>query len=124
MLFRRFHKNRPFLVAERFVAPAARLSGLVLPLDVIARQPVARLRILVLAEGSPEYRVTTLSNPRLSPGESLRLEFAPFDESAGTSFLLGALELSGVASEAESPVEADLRALRATSGRPPIALQG
>ena len=52
MLFRRFRKNRPFLVAERFVAPAARLSGLVLPLDVIARQPVARLRILVLAEGS------------------------------------------------------------------------
>ena len=121
MLFRRSYNNRPFLVAERFAAPAARLSGLVLPLDVIARQPVSRLRILVLAEGSPEHRATTLSDPRLSPEDSLRLEFTPFDESAGTSFLLGVLDLSG---EAEAPVEADLRALRAAAGRPPIALQG
>jgi SAM-dependent methyltransferase len=120
MLFRRSQNHRPLRVAERFVAPVAPLSGLVLPLDVIARQPVARLRILVLAEKSLEYRVTTLTDARLSPEESLRLEFAPFDESAGTSFLLGVLDLSG---EAEAPVEADLRALRdAAAGRSPIAL--
>src|SRR3954451_17112460 len=120
MLFRRFHRSRPFLIAERFVAPAARLSGLVLPLDVVARQPAARLRILVLAEKSLEYRVTTLTEARLSPEESLRLEFTPFDESAGPSFLLGVLDLSG---ESEAPVEADLRALRAVAaGRPAIAL--
>lgn len=120
MLFRRSHASRPLRVAERFVAPAARLSGVVLPLDVIARQPVARLRILVLAEGSSEYRATTLSNPRLSSEDSLRLEFAPFGESAGTSYMLGVLDLSGAA---EAPVEADLRALRAAAGRPPIALE-
>ncbi|HEV7508130.1 MAG TPA: class I SAM-dependent methyltransferase [Thermoanaerobaculia bacterium] len=121
MRFRRSQPNRPLLVAERFVSPVARLSGMVLPLDVIARQPASRLRILILAEKSLEYRAATFSNPRLSPEESLRLEFAPFDESAGTSYILGVLDLSGVA---ESPVEADLRALRAAAaGRPPIALE-
>ncbi|HSS52963.1 MAG TPA: methyltransferase domain-containing protein [Thermoanaerobaculia bacterium] len=120
MLFRRSHNSRPLRVAERFVAPVARLSGLVLPLDVIARQPAARLRILVLAEESLECRATTLSNPHLSPEESLRLEFAPFDESAGTSYLLGVLAL---ASDDETSVAADLQALRAAAGRPPIALE-
>lgn len=119
MLFRRSHDKRPLLVAERFVAPVARLSSLVLPLDVIARQPVARLRILILAE-TREYRTTTLSNPHLSPEESLRLEFTPFDEWAGTSFLLGVLDLSGQTGDS---LEADLRALRAATGRPPIALE-
>lgn len=120
MRFRRFQPHRSLLVAERFIAPVARLSSLVLPLDVIARRPAARLRILVLAEESWEHRVTTLANPHLSPDESLRLEFPPFDESVNASFLLGVLDLS---SEAEAPVEADLRALRAAAGgRPAIAL--
>jgi SAM-dependent methyltransferase len=121
MLFR--HRNRPLLIAERFVADVTRLSGVVLPLDVIARQPAERLRVLLLADGgtdrSLDYRVATLSNPRLSPQESLRLEFAPFDETPGTSFILGVLALSG---DDEAPVEADLRALRAAAGRLPITL--
>jgi SAM-dependent methyltransferase len=123
MLFRRFHPSRPLLVAERFVADVARLSGVALPLDVIARQPASRLRFLLLAEDGAErfdYRAATLSNPQLSPEESLRLEFAPFNESPGTSYILGVLNLSG---EDAAPVEADLRALRAAAaGRPPIVL--
>ncbi len=117
MLFQRH--RRPLMIAERFVAPVARLSEVVLPLDVIARQPAARLRFLLLADGG-DYRVATLSNPRLLPEESLRLEFAPFEAPAGTSFLLGVLDLSG---EAEAPVAADLQAVRAAAGgRPPIVL--
>ena len=96
MLFKRPTQSRPLLIAERFVAPVARLSEVVLPLDVIARQPAARLRFLLLADGG-DYRVATLSNPRLLPEESLRLEFAPFEAPAGTSFLLGVVDLSGEA---------------------------
>jgi SAM-dependent methyltransferase len=119
-LFSRFHRRRPLLIAERFVAPVARLSGLVLPLDVIARRPVERLRVVLLAEGG-DHRAVTLSQPRLSPDESLRLELAPFDAPAGTPFLLGVLDLSG---ETEAPIAADLRAIRAAAGgRPPIVLQ-
>ena len=119
MLFPR-RQRRPLLIAERFVAPTARLSGVVLPLDVIARRPVARLRVVLLAEGTLDYRAAILASPRLSPEESLRLEFAPFDAPAGTPFLLGALDLSA---EAEAPLAADLQAIRAaTGGRPPIVL--
>jgi SAM-dependent methyltransferase len=118
MFFRR--RSRSFLIAERFVAPVARLSGVVLPLDVIARRPVERPRIILLAEGSREHRAATLPHPRLSPEEALRLEFAPFDTPAGAPFLLGVRALSTVA---EEPLAADLQALRgATAGRPPIAL--
>src|SRR5258706_7667260 len=125
MRFRRFHPSRPLLVAERFVAGVARLSAVVLPLDVIARQPVSRLRFLLLADdgakGRFNYREASLSSPGLSPLESLRLEFAPFNGSPGTSYFLGVLDLSG---EAAAPVEADLRALRAAAaGRPPIVLE-
>ncbi|HEX4962907.1 MAG TPA: methyltransferase domain-containing protein [Thermoanaerobaculia bacterium] len=123
-LFDRFRRRRPLVIAERFVASVARLSGVALPLDVIARQPATRLRVLLLAEGgtdrSPDYRAATLSNPRLSPEESLRLEFAPFDGLPGASYFLGVLDLSG---EAAAPVEADLRAIRAAAAvRPPITL--
>jgi SAM-dependent methyltransferase len=120
MLFRRSYNHRPLLIAERFVAPVARLSAVVLPLDVIARQSVERLRILLLVEGSLDYRATTLSDSHLSPEESLRLEFEPFNETPGTSYLLGVLALT---CNDETPVEADLRALRAAAtGRPPITL--
>ncbi|HKH49817.1 MAG TPA: methyltransferase domain-containing protein [Thermoanaerobaculia bacterium] len=110
------------VIAERFVAPCARLSGLVLPLDVIARQPAARLRLAVLAAegGELEHRVATLAHPRLSPEEGLRLAFAPFDAPEGSTFLLGALDLSG---EAGAPVATDLETIRAAAaGRSPIAL--
>jgi len=83
-LLSRLLPRRPFLIAERFVSPVARLSGVALPLDVIARRPVARLRVVLLAEGTLDYRAAILANPRLSPEESLRLEFAPFDAPAGT----------------------------------------
>ncbi|MFL6194925.1 MAG: methyltransferase domain-containing protein [Thermoanaerobaculia bacterium] len=108
------------IIAERFVAPAARLSAVVLPLDVIASRPAARLRFLLLEADGAEYRIATLFNPRLLPEESLRLEFAPFAAPAGASFLLGVLDLSG---EAEAPLDADLQAIRAAAaGRPPIVL--
>ncbi|HTG35577.1 MAG TPA: methyltransferase domain-containing protein [Thermoanaerobaculia bacterium] len=121
MLFKRPPQSRPLLIAERFIAPVARLSEVVLPLDVIARQPAARLRFVLLAADDPNgYRAATLSNPRLLPEESLRLEFAPFEAPAGTPFLLGVLDLSG---EAEVPIAADLQAVRAAAaGRPPIVL--
>ncbi|MEA2604207.1 MAG: hypothetical protein QOF89_5199 [Acidobacteriota bacterium] len=122
-LFSRSRQRRPFLIAERFVSPVARLSGVVLPLDVIARRPVARLRVVLAiegAEGTRDHRAAVLSNPSLSPDESLRLEFAPFPSPVGASFFLGVRDLSG---ETESPVAADLRAIHAaTAGRPPITL--
>jgi SAM-dependent methyltransferase len=121
--FRRPRRHSPLVIAERFVSPVARLSGVVLPLDVIARRPVARLRFVVLADGAghaEDYRAATLSNPGLGPEESLRLEFAPFDAPAGASFLLGVLDPSG---RAEAPLAADLAAVRAAAaGRPPIGL--
>jgi SAM-dependent methyltransferase len=112
----------PLVIAERFVAPAARLAAVVLPLDVVARQPATRRRFLLLAEdgaAGTDYRAATLSHP-LSSEESLRLEFAPFDGPPGASYLLGVRDLSG---EDEAPVEDDLQALRAAAAsRPPIAL--
>jgi hypothetical protein len=116
-LFRRPRQSR-ILIAERFVAPCARLSSILLPLDVIARQPVARLRIaLFAADGAAAPRVTTLAHPRLSPEESLRLVFAPFDAPAGASFVLGVLEPS-------EDDGADLQAVHAAAaGRPSIVLE-
>lgn len=114
------------VIAERFVAPCARLSGVVLPLDVIARQPAARLRLAILSEegaaerGALDHRVATLVHPVLSPEEELRLAFAPFDSPAGATFLLGALDVS---EEAGAPVAADLQTIRAAAaGRSPIVL--
>jgi SAM-dependent methyltransferase len=132
MLFsrRRREPRRPLLISERFLSPVARLSGVDLPLDVVARRPVARLRVVLLPEagegdGAVDDRSLTLSNPDLHPEESLRLEFTPFDAPAGTAFLLGVLDLSGEAEAGESwpQIANDLQALRAaTSGRPPIVL--
>lgn len=117
-LFRRPHPGR-MLIAERFVAPCARLSAVVLPLDVIAGRPAARLRLVVFTEGVAEPRIATLAHPRLSPEEALRLVFSPFDAPAGTTFFLGVLDLS---TEADAP--ADLQAIRAAAaGRPPIVLE-
>jgi len=113
--------RRPFVIAERFAAPAARLAAVVLPLDVAARRPSTRLRFLVLADdgAASDYRATTLSSP-LSADDSLRLEFASFQGSAGASYLLGVLDLSAAA---EAPVEEDLQALQAAAAdRPPIVL--
>jgi SAM-dependent methyltransferase len=56
----------------------------------------------------------------LSPDESLRLEFAPFDGRPGASYLLGVLDLPA---EGTFPVEDDLAALRAAAAdRLPIVL--
>jgi SAM-dependent methyltransferase len=123
MRFRRSpsSRRRPLVIAERFVAPVARLAAVVLPLDVVARRPAARRRFLLLADDgtASDYRVTTLSSP-LSPEDSLRLEFAPFHGSPGASYLLGVLDLSA---EDEASGEDDLTALRAAAaGRLPIAL--
>jgi hypothetical protein len=120
MRFRRSPASRPFVVAERFIAPVAQLASVVLPLDVIALRPAARRRFLVLSEeGAVDYRATTLSSP-LSPEASLRLEFAPFPGAPGTSYLLGVLALPA---DDDTPLADDLTALRAAAaGRPPIAL--
>lgn len=120
--FRRPRRGR-LVIAERFVAPCARLSEVVLPLDVIARQASARLRLAVLtAEGELDHRVATLRRPRLSPEEALRLVFSPFDAPAGAAFLLGVLDLSE-GPDAPAADSADLQAIRAAAdGRPPIVL--
>src|ERR1700730_14176474 len=82
---------RPRLViAERFVAPPARFAALRLPLDVVARQSSARLRLAVIAEDPAlGARVATLHPQGLRPDERLRLEFAPFAAPPGTTFLIG-----------------------------------
>jgi SAM-dependent methyltransferase len=121
-LFRRPRPSR-LLIAERFVAPCARPSAVILPLDVIARQPLERLRLLIFtADEAIAPRSVTLVRPPLAPNEALRLVFAPFDAPAGSSFFLGVLEpLEGGES---TDLEADLQAIRAmASGRPPIGLE-
>lgn len=109
------------LIAERFVVPCAGLSTLVLPLDVIARQPLERLRLVLFAADRPEaHRSATLVRPRLSPDEALRLVFAPFEAPAGTSFVLGVLEPP----ESGADLRTDLLAIRdAAAGRSPIGLE-
>jgi SAM-dependent methyltransferase len=122
--------RRPLLIAERFVSPVARLSGLDLPLDVVASRASSRLRFVLLpeaggTEGEVDERAMILSNPGLHPEESLRLEFAPFEAPAGTAFLLGVLDLSGSEEigEAWAEIANDRQALRAAAaGRPPIVL--
>jgi len=111
------------LIAERFVAPCARLAEVFLPLDVIARQPAARLRLAVIAEGSgaAEHRMTTLPRPTVSRGDSLRLAFAPFDSAPGTTFVIGAVD---AAEETGFSGDADLRLIREqAAGRTPIVLE-
>ena len=97
MRFLRSRHPSRLLVAERFVAPVARLSAVVLPLDVVARQPAARLRFVVCSAErlTRDHRAATLANPGFSPEESLRLEFAPFDAPAGSVFFVGVLALRG-----------------------------
>jgi SAM-dependent methyltransferase len=119
---RLFRRQRPIrlppgrmIIAERFVAPIARLSSIILPLDVIAREPTARLRLAIFAEGTADVRVATLVNPSLSPEEGLRLVFAPFVSPAGATFFLGVVDGGTTAAPEE------IRA--AASGRPPIALE-
>jgi SAM-dependent methyltransferase len=124
MRFLRSRRLPRLLVAERFVAPIARLSSVILPLDVVARQPAARLRFVVMTAGAgdtaEDHRSATLANPGFSPDESLRLEFAPFDAPAGSVFFVAALDLSA---DADPPLARDLQAIRAAAnGRPPIAL--
>lgn len=120
-LFRRPRPSR-LLIAERFVAPCPRLSSVILPLDVIARQPLERLRLALFAtEGGAAPRVATLVRPPLAPDGALRLVFAPFDAPAGSIFFLGVLEPSE--DGASTDPQADLQMIRATaSGRPPIRL--
>jgi SAM-dependent methyltransferase len=79
------------LIAERFIAPCAKLSEVVLPLDVIARQPLERLQLVVVAANG-ERRTATLPRPRLSARDTLRLAFAPFDSTAGETFTIGAID--------------------------------
>ncbi|HEY2830620.1 MAG TPA: hypothetical protein VGJ88_10930, partial [Thermoanaerobaculia bacterium] len=74
--------------------PCARLSEVVLPLDVIAREALERLQLLVIAANG-DWRTATLPRPRLSDRDTLRLAFAPFDSEAGDTFILGAIDANG-----------------------------
>jgi hypothetical protein len=122
-LFRRPRRSR-LIIAERFAAPCARLSAILLPLDVIARQPVERLRlVLFAADGTADPRAATLAGPCLSPQDALRLVFVPFDAPAGATFFLGVLDVSDEAGAPAGADPADLQAIRAAAaGRPPIVL--
>jgi hypothetical protein len=120
--------SRPFvptgsrlLIAERFVAPCPRLSEIVLPLDVIAREPPARLLLVVIAEAAgSRRRMTILAQPALSERDVLRLAFAPFDTAAGETFLLGAVDAGPAITEVD---EALVDWIRASAGdHAPIVL--
>lgn len=120
-LFRRPGGSR-LLIAERFVAACARLSEVVLPLDVIAQRPASRLRLAVIAEGrgAIEHRMTTLVHPRFSERDMFRLAFAPFDSAAGATFIVGAVD---ALEETGTSSKADLQLINASAaGRTPIAL--
>jgi hypothetical protein len=102
------------LIAERFVAPHAKLSQLVLPLDVIAREPLDRLQLVIIAANG-DRRTAALSRPNLSDRDTLRLAFAPFDSAAGDTFTLGAIDADG---------DLDPQQIRETAGdRTPIVLE-
>jgi SAM-dependent methyltransferase len=102
------------LIAEQFVAPCARLSEVVLPLDVIAREPLDRLQIVIIAANG-DRRTATLPRPNLSDRDTLRLAFAPFDSAAGDTFILGVID---------SEADLDPQRIRETGAdRSPIVLQ-
>lgn len=107
------------LVAERFAAPVDQLSGLLLPLDVIASVPPPRLRLVVIEESRPDqFRMLTLIGPSLDAHDTLHLSFAPFENLAGASFIIGAVEWNG-----SSETSDDLRVIaEAASHRPLIVL--
>lgn len=110
------------LIAERFVAPCAKLAELVLPMDVIARQPVGRLLLLVAeTKNTRVRRVTILPQPELSDRDTLRLTFDPFDSASGDTFLLGVMDAGP---EILAIDDALVQWVRAIAGdRTPIALQ-
>ena len=110
------------LIAERFISPQARLSEVVLPLDVVARQPASRLRLVVIAEENGvavEHRITTVAQPALSDRETLRLRFAPFDSIAGTTFIIGAIDVVDDAMTADAELQ---WIVDNAAGRGPIVL--
>jgi SAM-dependent methyltransferase len=82
------------LIAERFIAPCGRLSEVVLPLDVIAREPLDRLQLAVIAANG-DRRIATLREPLLSDRDTLRLAFTPFDSEAGDTFGILAIDADG-----------------------------
>jgi SAM-dependent methyltransferase len=110
------------LIAERFVAPCAKLAELELPLDVIARQPLGRLLLLVASTKHTRVRrVTILPQPELSDRDTLRLTFDPFDSASGETFLLGVMD---VASEIVTVDDALVQWVRSIAGdRTPIELR-
>jgi SAM-dependent methyltransferase len=107
------------LIAERFVAPCARLSEVMLPLDVLAREPVSRLLLVVIHERGGDERTAILAQPQLSDRDTLRLAFAPFDSAAKDTFVIGAIDADVDLSE--SPLLPRLRT--SAAGRTPIALE-
>jgi SAM-dependent methyltransferase len=111
------------LIAERFVAPCARLAQVVLPLDVIARALPERLRLIVATcEGvPPQQREATFSTPAIAEGGFLRLSFSPIEAEAGTTFVIGALDTTAIDDE---PDDTDVTLVRAAaSEREPIVLE-
>lgn len=107
------------LVAERFVASCARLAEVMLPLDVIAREPVARLLLVVMDERGGE-RWSIVSQPRFSDRDTLRLAFAPFDSLANDTFVIGAMDVDENVTEPESALRT---ILQSAAGRTPIGLE-
>ncbi|MGA8810058.1 MAG: methyltransferase domain-containing protein [Thermoanaerobaculia bacterium] len=117
------HSGSRLLIAERFVAPCALLTHVLLPLDVIARSAPARLR-LVVATGdgvAPQQRVVTLSSPPIEAGALLRLAFAPLEAGAGATFVIGALDTASATRDEDDFDVAMVRA--AAAGREPIVLE-
>jgi hypothetical protein len=107
------------LIAERFLATCPNLSEIILPLDVIAREPIARLLLIVIAEktGATDQRMTILSRPPLSDRDTLRLTFAPFASAADETFVIGALDIDG---ELDDAIVQQIRA--SSADRSPIVL--
>jgi SAM-dependent methyltransferase len=112
------------LIAERFLAPCARLSEIVLPLDVLAREPVSRLLLVVISERGGEERTSILAQPQLSDRDTLRLAFAPFDSVANDAFLLGAIDANASDGSGDLAEWDALHSIRESAAdRTPIALE-
>jgi len=100
------------------VASCARLSEVILPLDVIAREPASRLLLTVMDDGG-EARVSILPRPPFSDRDTLRLAFAPFDSAANETFVIGAMDVDGGLTDIDSALDT-IR--ESATGRTPIGL--
>lgn len=107
------------IIAERFEAERAGLSAVLLPLDVVARQPVRSLEIAIFGEDLSGVRSATLAWEDVAEAGGILLCFRRFADPGPRRFYL---IVAGREAESEIPSSPDLSWMRAqarqVAGRP------